>query len=218
MLRKAFFVILLLLLVGTSYAQDYRFEITPFIGYDFTSDVSIEQNEVNGYLLNKLKIGSGLDYGFIADVSLNEQVQFEFIWSRVDSALGAYGTPVGGGPSEEVDFSDMSIDNFHFNVLFQMGYHDEMVLPFFFGGLGGSRFNPDAEGVGSETKFSINLGGGVKVFFSDHVGLRLQGRWIPTFIQSGEGLWCDWYGWCWSVPVGSYLHQFEMTAGVAFRF
>ena len=46
--------------------------------------------------------------------------------------------------------------------------------------------------IDSATKFAWTLGGGVKVYPAEHVGLRLNARWTPTYIKSdAEGLWCD---------------------------
>jgi hypothetical protein len=228
MAKKALIIIPLLLFVGTLDAQQeyrfYRFEFTPFFGYDFSTDVKIEETEIqsggeyDGYSVNKLDVKSGPAYGIMAGVNVSENFMLEFIWSRLGSKLAGDVRAPGETSRQRVDFFDMNVDNFHFNLLFQEAMdYDERVWLFFFGGLGGTRFGPE-EDLSSTTKFSFNLGGGGKVFFHNNVGVRFQARWIPTFIQSGEAIWCDWYGWCWAVPTGDYLHQFELTGGLILRF
>ncbi|MCK7528585.1 MAG: hypothetical protein MZV64_69045 [Ignavibacteriales bacterium] len=48
-------------------------------------------------------------------------------------------------------------------------------------------FNPKGDEYGDEWRFSIALGGGVKVYLSDKVGLRFQGRLlIPMQFEGGS--------------------------------
>ena len=60
---------------------------------------------------------------------------------------------------------------------------------------------------------------GLKYFFSQHIGLRLQARYAPTYLFSeAGGVWCNWWGVCWVVSNDKFLNQFDTSAGVIFRF
>jgi len=49
-------------------------------------------------------------------------------------------------------------------------------------------FNMTSHGVSDHVSFSAALGGGVKFFFSDRIGIRLQGRLLLPMYFSGGGL------------------------------
>ena len=36
----------------------------------------------------------------------------------------------------------------------------------------------------TRTKFSYDAGGGLRYFFSKHVGIRVQARYVPTYLYS----------------------------------
>jgi hypothetical protein len=103
---------------------------------------------------------------------------------------------------------------------------DDMVRPTVFLGLGATQYSPsdiDGRSVSSTTKFAFSLGGGVKIFPSEHIGFRFTGRWTPTYINTTDGgYWCGWYyPWgytCWNVGNANYSHAFEMAAGLVARF
>ena len=57
-----------------------------------------------------------------------------------------------------------------------------------------------------------------KFYFSDHLGIRVQGLWIPTYINSSSsGYYCGFYG-CWSSSNSHYLYQWEFSAGLVIKF
>jgi len=50
-------------------------------------------------------------------------------------------------------------------------------------------------------------------------GIRLEGRWTPTYIKSDpEGYWCDPYWGCYTVADAEYSNQFELSGGITLRF
>ena len=82
--------------------------------------------------------------------------------------------------------------------------------PFVFGGLGATFFTADT--VESETKFSLDVGGGVKFFLSRMIGARAHASYKPTFLNDSSDF-CDPFGFCQGV-----LHQIELSAAVVLRF
>ena len=81
-----------------------------------------------------------------------------------------------------------------------------------FGGLGATFFSADT--VPSETKLSLDLGGGVKFFPWRSVGVRAHVRYKPTFLKDiASGDFCDPFGFCQAV-----LHQVEFVGAVVVRF
>ena len=69
-----------------------------------------------------------------------------------------------------------------------------------------------------DTQFSGTLGAGVKAY-AGNVGVRLGAQWTPTYIKSDSvGWWCDPYWGCYVVGDAQYSNQFQLSAGLTFRF
>jgi opacity protein-like surface antigen len=106
----------------------------------------------------------------------------------------------------------MTVRQLHGNVVYRLGRADAKWQPFAFAGLGATFFSADT--VESETKLSLDVGGGVKYFISQSIGARAQFRYKPTFLNdTSAGRFCDPFGFCQGV-----LHQLEFAAGAVVRF
>ena len=58
-----------------------------------------------------------------------------------------------------------------------------------------------------------------EIAVSSNVGIRLEGRWTPTYIKSDpEGYWCDPYWGCYTVAEAEFSNQFELSGGIIIRF
>ena len=83
---------------------------------------------------------------------------------------------------------------------------------------GATRFDPEVEDVGSEWRFSIGSGLGVKTYLSPRFGLRLEGRVWPTFLQTQGGFLCSLPGGCLAEVEADFLTQGSVTAGFFVTF
>jgi hypothetical protein len=97
---------------------------------------------------------------------------------------------------------------------------ESRVQPFVLVGAGVTNLAPDRSNVSSITRFAWVFGGGVKYNFSKHLGLRLQAKWSPTYINTTtEGVWCDpFWGGCWAKGDSVFLQEIDGTVGLTFRF
>ncbi|MGW8181131.1 MAG: outer membrane beta-barrel protein, partial [bacterium] len=189
MVRKVtLFIAILGLLSPLALAQydEYKLEITPYLGYTFSEGVDISATDIgDGNIVNRLSPTSGSSYGFIADYLVGEHFAVGFNFSQQNSNLE--GRLQGSGKQ---NFADMKVRNYHGVFTYNMGDEDAPMRPYFFGGLGATQYAPgQIEGNDSSggTRFSTTWGGGVKFFVSEHVGIRGQGRWTPTYIKSDPG-------------------------------
>jgi opacity protein-like surface antigen len=202
---------------ASSYAQSKRVEINPFFGYTLSDGVDVDPFIVGGNTYNAINPKSGIGYGAQFGFFVNENMEVGFLLSRQDSKLEAKGPAT-------VDFTDMSVMNYHAIFTYNWGDEDAKARPFLFGGLGATQFSPsDVSGVSIDgsTKFSTTWGGGVKAYASPHVGFTGMLRWTPTYIKSDPGgIWCSpyWFYGCYYVSDPNYANQFEITGGVSFRF
>ena len=204
--------------LAQGYSDEKKIEITPFLGYTLSGGVEVNSTDVgNGVIVNRIGPKSGFNYGFGFDFLASEHLGLGFQFAEQRSKLESKG-------SEKIEWTDMKVRNYHGILTYNMGDEDEAMRPFLFGGLGATQYSPSPiqeNPVDSSTRFSTTWGGGVKVFPSENVGLRLSGRWTPTYIRSTEGgVWCSpWWPWsCWVLANPHYSHQFEMSAGVVLRF
>jgi opacity protein-like surface antigen len=76
---------------------------------------------------------------------------------------------------------------------------------------------PKSAGYDSVTKFSLGLGGGAKILITDHIGLRLEGRWFGTFFDGSGSAFCT-SGQCLINVQGDVFSQFVANAGIVIGF
>lgn len=221
MVQRAILCSFVVVLLGmTVLAQDeYKIELTPYIGYTFSEGVDINSTDVgNGERVNRISPTSGMSYGFGFDYLPSENFGIGFNFSQQDSNLE--GRVEGSGKR---NFAEMTVRNYHGIFTYNMGDEDSQMRPFFFGGLGATQYAPstvEGANVAGQTRFSTTWGGGIKYFVSENIGIRGTGRWTPTYIKTdASGIWCGPWPWgCWVVGNPDYSHQFEVSAGVTFRF
>ena len=222
MFRRTGLILLGALLVGVPTASAQRVEASFKGGYTASEGVTAPYTGLVGY--NEVAPASGGAFHFTFGVFVNENVELEFLWSKQSSEL------VANGPAGRTPWSELSVQNYMGNFVYNWGTADSKVRPYFFGGLGAASYGfgnlliqrppaVTADQIEDRTRFSTNWGGGVKFYFSKNVGAVVGLRWIPTYIKSDPaGVWCDpWYG-CWQMVNNQYSHAFETAAGLTFRF
>ena len=89
--------------------------------------------------------------------------------------------------------------------------------PFVASGLGLTHFSPDFSGAESTTRLSMNIGGGVKWFPAEHVGLRFEARVYGTLIDGGAAIFFC-MGECRVLVSGDGFIQYETNIGLIVRF
>jgi len=207
-----------------AYAQP-QVEIAVETGYTASEGIKASTSRIiNGQIYNDLDITSGGNIGFTVGVLFTDNAEVEFLWNRQFSSFSA------GNPAPSVDLADLSVDNFFGNFVYNWGVREAKVRPFMLVGIGATHYSPGdpvtlpattpLTSIDSATKFAWTLGGGVKVYPAEHVGLRLNARWTPTYIKSdAEGLWCDpFYPTCWVLSEADYSNQFSIKGGITLRF
>jgi len=198
MSKTALLMLFSIVALAPAATEAREFEITPFIGYQFGGDVSTYyQNQYQDVSVN-----SSENWGVVLSLGLSEMTQLELLYNTQDTTADA---------KRFEDSLGLNIDYWQLSLLW--GFNpDAQINPYVVFGIGGTWLRPD--GFSSTSKFSGNIGGGVKIFFSDHVGLRLEGRFYGTYINSTTS-YCDPY-WCYGY--NNSLYQFDVSAGLIIRF
>ena len=205
-LSVRFCVILLGVLSMVSIATEslaQKFEITPFAGYRLGGDF---QDSFTGFGLD---IDDTQAYGVVLGFNTSPNTQIELIYSHQPTKI----KPTG--PFTPTSLTDLDVDYFHFGGTYIFN-HKRDLRPFVQASLGITHLDPDRAALSSEDRFSFGIGGGVKYFFTKHLGLRLDGRALATILNSNSAIFCS--GGCAISVQGSALWQFEGNLGVIFAF
>jgi opacity protein-like surface antigen len=180
------------------------FEITPFAGYTWGGQFS---DSVTG---TTLKVDETANYGVMVDIKQDEQRQIELYFSRQATQLKTDSGLFTGNP-----LFDLDIEYYHLGGTY--GADSGKARPFAVGTFGVTHMVPHGPGLDALTKFSLSLGGGVKLFATDRVGLRLEGRWFGTLFNGSGSAFCT-SGTCAINVQGDLFSQFVTNAGVFISF
>ena len=184
--------------VNTVNAQEY--ENTPFVGWR-ASD-SLEEVDTG----TTINLDETRSYGLLLSLKQDPDVSYDFLFSRQNTQLQP-DSPTGSTESLRLDYYQIGGTVF---------YDYDKLLPFVTGGLGATHISPANVAFSSETKFSLSLGGGLKVPLTQHLGLRFEARGYGTVVGSSGAILCS--GGCVVKFNGSLFMQFEASAGLSVAF
>ena len=191
---------------SSSFAQFKRqqFEVTAFAGYLFTSNLQT--------LSGELKISNSFNYGAAFDIRLSTDLLIELLYMKTETEV-----------SLRKEFYESVEKLFDMRVEYlQGGVHIETETgkfrPFAAFTIGATYFNPQDNNYEGDWKFSFTAGGGVKYYFTNNVGVRAQWRFLVPIYFSNATIFCN-NGYCGIiVSGGTYLLQYDLTAGLIFSF
>jgi hypothetical protein len=177
-------------------------EITPFYGWMFGGSLSVREGDLN--------IKDNDNFGIAVDIELpyGGGKQLELLWVMQNSRLDLKRYPSG---ITETLF-DIVTHYFHIGGVY--GVRQGNVMPFGSLTLGATLFHPKEEDVSDEWRFSATFGLGAKIYVSERVGLRLQGRLMMPFQWGGGGLWCGTGGCSAGVGTSTTILQGDLTGGL----
>jgi Outer membrane protein beta-barrel domain len=185
-------------LPGLAQAQ----ELGGFVGWQLGT------NKVS-FLGGEAGLKSSLNYGAELNFPVNRGGSFVLLWNHQSTDLDVNNF---GGVRED---RPVSVNYFHAGGM--MEFPQDNLRPFVMFTLGTTWLSPADSNVSDEWRFSMMLGGGLKVDMSERVGLRGQGRLWATTISTSGGFWCG-TGGC-SVGLGGYgVWSLEMSAGMYIKF
>jgi outer membrane protein W len=206
---------------ATASAQDPRVEISGTAGWTFSDGVGGETAvSVPGVgTFDSIGPKDAFSWGARLGFNVTPNVEVGFLFNQQKTKYEVGGTST-------VDLGDVSVYNYHGYLAYNFGEADAAVRPYVLGGLGATQYGKlsltagdTTRDLGGETQFSTTWGAGVKLFPGRTFGIRLEGRWTPTYIKSdSEGWWCDPYWGCYVVADAQYANQFELSGGITLRF
>ena len=182
-MTRKLFVLALALVPSLAFAQ-YRHhdtrrnsgvELTPFVGYQWGGNIDAG---VSDLFDRDVKVADGAAFGVALDVPINYNLQLELLANRQQSNFEGD----NGLFDEGSNLGDVNLTYYHAGLLWEFPV-ERNVRPFFVVGAGVTNIDPRFAGASNETKLSGNMGGGVKLFFSDNLALRVEGRGFWTNIS-----------------------------------
>lgn len=184
-----------------------RIELTPIYGISLNGHVNLYRA--------KFKMDNAANFGGILSVEVMPGTLGEFSYTRSKTTARYQDFAAG-----DVTYYDMAID------YFQLGGVKELskgpVVPFGMASLGVTWFNMTTHGVSDHVSFSAALGGGLKFFFNDRIGIRMQGRLLLPMYFSGGGLFLGIGSGGPSsgvgISTGVLTVQGDFSGGLIFRF
>jgi len=207
--KVVFSALIVFFLLTSAFSQNV--EITGYAGGQFNGGLDLSTS-----LFCRIEVENSKNYGLSAGYLVGEHYGVEFQWNHTKA--DTFAQPAGGG--SDIKVFALNQDQYMGNFLFHFTDREAKLRPFAFFGLGASHLSPDRSGVDSTTRFAFSLGGGAKYNISKHFGVRGQAKWSPTYITTTDGgYWCDpFWGGCWVVGNDHYLHEFDISGGITFRF
>ena len=213
--RKMTLILFLFSTLGVSSAfAQHEFEITPFGGarfggvIDFTNSIQTPTNPNVDYYTIKSSVNYGV-MGDYAPFSGFESFKVEFMYNHQPTDLDQH--IIQTNTKEFLTSADVDQYEWGFNYTFRDP--EKKIRPYVVGGLGFIHFNSGGN-LPFSNRFGYNLGVGAKYFLTNHIGLRLEGRWAPA--RTTYGIAEDYFGY--PVGVSNHAEQGEANLGVIFRF
>ena len=195
-----------------------KFELSPFGGYMFGGSLNMYQG--------KFKINNNANYGLALDIEVARDTKLELFWTQMNTT--AQFNPYYG-------YDYLALSSFNINVGYiqigsvrELEVDNDQIKPFGVFTIGTTYFMPKDATFSTSSqypsgatlddvwKFSVTLGGGVKIFLSDRVGIRLQGNLMLPMFWAGAGFTVGTGGSGVSVGAGTSMIQGDFTGGLIF--
>ena len=196
---------------GAGKAGDYKFSLTPFVGFRTTSSIDgedgageldLEDEPVAGLILN----------GFARRINARDYTEWELYVSHQSAGIAE--APGGIDPSLKVDITHILVGGTYVGG-------GKTARPYLSAGIGVAHLRPDQSDYSSDTTFAFGIGVGAHVFPEKRIGLRTEVRLLGATIDSSSALFCSSGtngGNCVFRASGDLLLQVEFFAGITGRF
>jgi len=203
---------LMISLISMPSSLKAQVELTPFGGIFFNGKVKFIEGD--------LKFSNQASYGAILGIPVRYGVIAELSYTRSESRASWVPNPFYGSDFPAADFS-VNINYFQVGAIKEAEIQEDF---YGFGGLtlGAAYYNTTTVSIQDLWRFALGLEAGLKYFFNDHIGIRVQGRMLFPIYAGGAGFYCGvgTGGSSCGVSVGgsSLILQGDITGGLVFRF
>ncbi|MEN8226157.1 MAG: hypothetical protein ABFS05_12440 [Bacteroidota bacterium] len=172
-------ILLMILLFPAMLSAQISADLVPFAGYMFGGSIN--------YYEGKVKIDDAMNYGLAIMVPVHDLLDVEVNYTRMQS--NASFTPNPYYSDLEYTETSLATNYFHVGGISKFYSQSTQVTPFSSVSLGATWFSPSDASFNTVWRFSANLGLGVKVMFTDRVGIMLRGRLMMPMYLGGVSIY-----------------------------
>ena len=208
MKRTIFLLTVLTVLTAGLYAEMPPFEITPMIGYHLAGGTDSAEGRID--------IDDSMTYGlFLSFTDMPGGFSVDLSYTRADSHLGFVST--------DADYSDTSfgIASNYMLLGVNKDFLENKFRLFIGADIGAAWFDSKDSSVSDAWFFALDLKGGAKFYFSDRLGIRLQGRFLLplNFYDTGLFVGIGTGGGSGGITFSgtTFIYQGDFTAGLIIR-
>ncbi len=209
MIRKSILAAFVVVVcAGSVWAQHPAIELNFYADYLWTSRVSATVPDGSGgFTAGNFDIKNNPAYGIALDVEVRPGTQVELLYERQESEM-EFIPNTFGSPTQTL--GDVTTSYYHIGAL--QGFRRGKVMPYTGGTIGATSLDPSQAG---ETKwmFSFAFHAGAKVYLSERIGLRLNGRLFASFLDASGGLYFGSQGGGLAIG-GTALWQWALGGGL----
>jgi opacity protein-like surface antigen len=184
-----------------------RFEASILAGYRLEGSITSKSEQTPA-----VSLANAATYGLALDWRLNPYGDAELQYSYTSSPA-ATTNPSNGQVTRGYD---MGIHDVILAVVANTAPIGKPIRPYISIGVGFTVLVPSNE-FAAKTKFTVAFAAGVRAYFSEHYGVRLEARYTPVYLFStGPCAW-EWF-LCTGGGTGHVIQQSDFRLGVIFRF
>lgn len=182
--------------------------------FELTAQTGISLGALVSTVYDQIRLDPGQWVGGALDFYLRRDIMLEVsYYYRTGTITERSGTPWTPGRSGV-------IGNQETNYL-QAGtiktFRRDAIAPFLGGNVGLGWFSSDITGSSTSVFFTVSGVGGAKIYLTDHIGLRLQGRLLMPIFWGNIGFYCGGGG-CGAGAGGTGTVEGELSGGVFVSF
>ncbi len=187
------------------FAQDHKVELNPFGGYLLGGSVKFYEG--------KFKVQDAACYGANLAVQVKSGNFIELGWTGMTTQgdWQPYSSYINDHPAGSVD---MAVNHFQIGSVNEFQLDNESIRPYGTGSIGTTWFNIKDEDANDEWLFSVMAGLGLKYFFSESIGIRIQARLILPVVYNGAGFYLGTGGSGMYVSSTAPIVQGDFTGGL----
>ena len=180
-MKKIFIVGLVFLVAQSAFAQ---VEIGGFGGWLWTGSIPAWRQDI--------KVSDKANYGVTLGVKVREEMQVEFEWNHTENSATFREYSLGGIPEGDPVNMPLTLNYYMLGFNYLVPYNEPLV-PYGLlnvGILATKSAGTDNLRSESNTWFTAGLGGGLRYYLNDRIGIRLQARLLLPMQFGGVGFGC----------------------------
>jgi hypothetical protein len=198
-------LIIALSFTGNLFSQDHKVELTPFGGYLLGGSIKFYEG--------KFKVEDAACYGgmLAVQVSSGNFIELSYTGMNTQGNWEPYSSYAIEHPDTTVE---MAVNHFQIGSVNELHLDNEAVRPYGTLSLGTTWFNIKEENSNDEWLFSIAAGVGLKYFFNERIGIRIQARMLLPVVYNGGGFYIGTGGSGFYVSSTAPIIQGDFTGGL----